>query len=214
MTCTSADLLLLKKNISNSNKDKNFCEESSVTPEQVKTCETPSKHQRQTYLKKSIEKKVSKSRQFCQLCNQSKNIPWIGCDYEGVNGKTCKYWVQALSLGFPDAEDETFENISFHCPRHNRANIASASSKKKKSSSLWKLQQLNCILLRESTNYNKNIKKLMRIRRKIKVAYIYNCQITQNINSFPNMLHLLFNRGVSRTTATSKMELYVALVNG
>ena len=39
-------------------KDKSFCEESSLTPEHVKTFETPSKGQRQTYLKKAIEKKL------------------------------------------------------------------------------------------------------------------------------------------------------------
>ena len=90
VTCTSKDLLLLKKDASNSSKDKSFCEESCLTPEQVKTFEIPSKRQRQTYLKKAIEKKVSKPNQFCQLCNQSTNIPWIGCDYEGVNGKMCE----------------------------------------------------------------------------------------------------------------------------
>ena len=87
VACTSKDLLLLKKDTSNSSKDKSFCEESSSTPEQVKTFETPSKRQRQTYLKKAIEKKVSKPNQLCQLCNQSTNVSWIGCDYEGVNRK-------------------------------------------------------------------------------------------------------------------------------
>ena len=119
VTCTSKDLLLLKKDTSNSSKDKSFCEESCLTPEQVKTFETPTKRQRQTYLKKVIEKKVSQSNQFCQLCNQSTNIPWIGCDYEGVNRKMCEYWVHAFCLGFPDAEDEIFENISFRCSPHN-----------------------------------------------------------------------------------------------
>ena len=138
VACTSKDLLLLNKDTSTSNKDKSFREESSLTAEQVKTFETRSKRQRQTYLKKAIEKKVSKPNQLCQVCNQSTNIPWIGCDYEWANGKICEYWVHALCLGFPDAEGETFENISFHCPPHNRANIVSASSKKKKSSSFWK----------------------------------------------------------------------------
>ena len=49
---------MLQKDTSNSSKDKSFCEESSLTPEQVKTFETPSKCQRQTYLKKAIEKKL------------------------------------------------------------------------------------------------------------------------------------------------------------
>ena len=48
VTCTSEDLLLLKKDTSNSSKDESFCEESCVTPEQVKMSETPSKRQRQT----------------------------------------------------------------------------------------------------------------------------------------------------------------------
>ena len=134
--CTSKDLLLLKKDTSNSSKDKSFCEESFLTPEQVKTFEIPSKLQRQTYLKKAIEKKVSKSNQFCHLCDQLTNVQWIGCDYEGVNGKTYEYWVHAICLGLPDAEDETFENMLFRCPPHNRTNITSASSKKKRSSSL------------------------------------------------------------------------------
>ena len=138
VACTSKDQLLLKKDTSTSSKDKSFCEESSLAREQVKMFEIPSKRQRQTYLKKAIEKKVSKPNQLCQVCNQSTNIPWIGCDYEWANGKICEYWVHALCLGFPDAEGETFENMSFHCPPHNRANIVSASSKKKKSSSFWK----------------------------------------------------------------------------
>ena len=78
------------------------------------------------------------------------NILCIGWNYEEVNGKICEYWVHALCLGFPDVEDETFENILFRCPPHNQVNIASASSKKK-SSSLLKSEQLNCILPRENT---------------------------------------------------------------
>ena len=58
VTCTSKDLLLLKKDTSNSSKDKSFCEESCLRPEQIEMFETPSKRQRQTYFKKSIEKKL------------------------------------------------------------------------------------------------------------------------------------------------------------
>ena len=136
MTCTSKYLLLLKKDTSNSSKDKSFCEVSSLTPEQVKTFETPSILKGKLTWKKPLKKKLVKSNQFCHLCNQLTNIPWIGCDYEGVNGKTCEYCVHAICLGFPDAADETFENILFRCPPHNRTNITSASSKKKRSSSL------------------------------------------------------------------------------
>ena len=39
-------------------------------------------------------------------------------------------------MGFPDAEDETFENITFRCPTHNRENKAALNSKIKKTSSL------------------------------------------------------------------------------
>ena len=39
-------------------------------------------------------------------------------------------------IGFPDAEDETFENITFRCPTHNRENKATVNSKIKKTSSL------------------------------------------------------------------------------
>ena len=93
VACTSKDQLLLKKDTSTSSKDKSFCEESSLAREQVKMFEIPSKRQRQTYLKKAIEKKVSNPNQLCQLCNQSTNIPWIGCDYEGANEK-------CASIGF------------------------------------------------------------------------------------------------------------------
>ena len=67
-----------------------------------------------------------------------RNVPWIGCDHENQTGKQCDYWVHATCLGFPEAEDETFQNITFHCPPHNRANITLMNSKRKKTSSLWK----------------------------------------------------------------------------
>ena len=68
-----------------------------------------------------------------------KNVPWIGCNHENQTEKQCDYWVHATCLGFPEAEDETFQNI-FRCPPYNRANITLMNSKRKKTSSLWKQQ--------------------------------------------------------------------------
>ena len=67
-----------------------------------------------------------------------RNVPWIGCNHENQTGKQCDYWVHATCLGFQEAEDETFQNITFHCPPHNRANITLMNSKRKKTSSFWK----------------------------------------------------------------------------
>ena len=107
---------------------------SELTPDQVRGFSTPSKKQK--FLKKAIAKKCGD--QVCQLCTQSTDVPWIGSDHESQTGKQCDYWVHATCLGFPEAEDETFQNITFRCPPHNRANITSMNSKQKKTSSLWK----------------------------------------------------------------------------
>ena len=138
VVCSSKELL--RRREGNSNKENSVLEESSLTPEQVKNFDSPSR-KRQIYIKRAIEKASTKNKskhQVCQLCNESTNIPWLGCDFEGANGKMCEYWVHALCHGFPDAEDDTFENISFRCPPHNRANVVAASAKVKKSTGLWK----------------------------------------------------------------------------
>ena len=107
---------------------------SELTPEQVRGFSTPSKKQK--FLKKAIPKKCGD--QVCQFCTQSTDVPWIGCDFESNTGKQCDYWVHATCLCFPEAEDETFQNITFRCPPHNRANITLMNSKRKKTSCLWK----------------------------------------------------------------------------
>ena len=74
--------------------------------------------------------------QVCHLCSQTTDVPWTGCDYESQTGKQCDHWVHATCLGFPEAEDETFKNITFCCPPHNRANTSMNCKWKKKC--LWK----------------------------------------------------------------------------
>ena len=91
-----------------------------LTPEQVRGFSTPSKKQK--FLKKSDCKKCGD--QVCHLCSQTTDVPWIGCDYESQTGKQCDHWVYATCLGFPEAEDETLENITFCCPLHNRVNTS------------------------------------------------------------------------------------------
>ena len=107
---------------------------SILTPEQVRGFSAPSKKQK--FFKKVIAKRCGD--QVCQLCSQIADISWIGCDYESQTGKQCDYWVHATCLGFPEAEDETFENITFRCPPYNRTKINSMNSKRKKTSCLWK----------------------------------------------------------------------------
>ena len=106
---------------------------SELTPEQVRGFSMPSKKQ---VFKKSDCKKMWD--QVCQLCTQSTDVPWIGCNFESNTGKQCDYWVHATCLGFPEAEDETFQNITFRCLLHNRANITLMNSKRKKTLCLWK----------------------------------------------------------------------------
>ena len=60
---------------------------SELTPDQVRGFSTPSKKQK--FLKKAIAKKCGD--QVCQLCTQSTDVPWIGCDYESQTGKQCDY---------------------------------------------------------------------------------------------------------------------------
>ena len=71
--------------------------ESLLTAEQVSTFVTPSK--RQTYLKKKQSQKKFGNR--------------IGCDYRNQNGMDCSYWVHAMYMAFPDAEEKVLENITF-----------------------------------------------------------------------------------------------------
>ena len=84
--------------------------------------------------------------QVCQLCSQTTNISWIGCDNQNQNGVECSYWVHAMCMGFPDVEDEIFENIIFQCPMHNRENEVAVNNKKKKTIFMegitWKTKSL------------------------------------------------------------------------
>ena len=107
---------------------------SELTPDQVRRFSMPSKKQK--FLKKVIAKKCGD--QVCELCTQWTDVPWIGFDFESQAGKQSDCWVHATCLGFLEAEDETFQNITFCCTPHNRANITLMSSKQKKTSCLWK----------------------------------------------------------------------------
>ena len=42
----------------------------------------------------------------------------------------CSYWVHAMYMAFPDAEEKVLENITFRCLTHNRENEAAVNSKK------------------------------------------------------------------------------------
>ena len=69
---------------------------------------------------------------FANCAPKQQMYPVIGCDYESQTGKQCDSWVHATCLSFPEAEDETFENITFRCPPHIRPNITSMNCKRKK----------------------------------------------------------------------------------
>ena len=132
--CTNKELAL-RSSLGEESIIQSSINESLLTAEQVSTFTTPSKWQ--TYLKKATTKKIGLGEQICPLCSQTTNILWIGCDYQNQNDVKCSYWVHAMCMGFPDAEDETFKNITFRCPTHNRENKAAVNSTIKETS-LWK----------------------------------------------------------------------------
>lgn len=70
-------------------------------------------------LKKAIAKNVGE--QVCQLYNQTTKVPRIGCDNQNLNRMECSYRVRAMCMVFPDAEDETYEKITFQFPMHKAA---------------------------------------------------------------------------------------------
>ena len=120
----SVEFCLGERSINRSHNGKG----SELKPEQVRGFSAPSKKQK--FLEKVIAKKCGD--QVCQLCSQTTDVPWTGCDYESQTGKQCDHWVHATCLGFPEAEDETFKNITFRCPPHNRANTSMNCKWKKK----------------------------------------------------------------------------------
>ena len=49
---------------------------------------------------------------------------WLGCDAKG-----CQFWIHSSCYGFPNAEDDAFPNIEFHCGKHIQSKIKSKKIK-------------------------------------------------------------------------------------
>ena len=128
---TSKDLLKLPRGVQQSTPVVS-ARQPSVTPEEARNMTSSSASRSTRRLTDTCSRSGTSTSErrdrCCRVCSKSSDVPWIGCDLKEHNIYVCEYWVHACCIGFVDADDKSFEDLAWRCPRHRGKNKRVAST--------------------------------------------------------------------------------------